>query len=412
MAIQRFLRYRSVQVLLLLGVIFLILVTILYFTGDLRTMVREVRLAIAAQLADTNEKIRVDDLVASGFEQPLLVTHAGDGTNRLFVVEKAGVIEIIIDGEILATPFLDLTAVVNSEASERGLLGLAFHPEYAENGRFFVNYTNLAGNTIVAEYQVSSDNLDIADSESEKVILMVDQPHPNHNGGHLAFSPMDNYLYIGLGDGGDANDPEGDSQNPNNLLGTILRLDIDQEAPYTIPPDNPFADGVGSAEIWAIGLRNPWRFNFDRQNGDLYIGDVGQNSWEEINLMPNGQGGDNFGWNEREGPCPRGESEPCAPAQSQFTEPIVSYPTDSLNRSVVGGFVYRGSAYPSIQGQYIFGDFLSGRIWSLDTTADETPVPVLELDTNFLLSSFGEDEAGEIYAVDYNGNVYRLDFNE
>ena len=412
MNIHKLLRYKLVQILLVLGVVFSILVTILYFTGDLRAIVREVRLAISAQLADTSEKIRVDDLVAAGFDQPLLVTHAGDGTSRLFVVEKAGVIKIIKDNAVLTTPFLDLTAVVNSEASERGLLGLAFHPDYAVNGRFFVNYTNLAGNTIVAEYQVSPQNADLADSESGIEILRVTQPHANHNGGHLAFSPIDQYLYISLGDGGDANDPEGDSQNANNMLGTILRLDVDQEKPYAIPPDNPFTNGDGLAEIWAIGLRNPWRFNFDRQTGDLYIGDVGQNSWEEIDFMAAGQGGDNFGWNEREGPCPRGENELCSPAESQFTEPIAYYLTDSLNRSVVGGFVYRGSAYPTSQGQYIFGDFLSGRIWSLDTTAEEMPSPVLQLDTDFLLSSFGEDEAGELYVVDFAGSVYRLHFNE
>lgn len=412
MTIKKILHSRLIQATLLLGTIGLILLVVLYFTGDLRQIVREARLAIAAEMAQTGGEIRADDLVAAGFEQPLLLTHAGDGTNRLFVVEKAGRIKIIQDGETLTSPFLDLTAVVESESSERGLLGLAFHPGYAVNGRFFVNYTNLAGDTIVAEYRVSDQNPNLADSTSGKEILHVTQPHANHNGGHLAFSPVDKYLYIGLGDGGSANDPEGDGQNPNNLLGTILRLDVDRDSPYAIPPDNPFANSEGSGEIWAFGLRNPWRFNFDRQTGDLYIGDVGQNSWEEIDFMAAGQGGDNFGWNLREGPCSRGESEPCDLADSQFTEPIAYYPTDSLNRSVVGGFVYRGTTYSTFQGTYIFGDFLSGRIWSLDTTTSPWPTPELQLDTDYLISSFGEDEAGELYVVDFSGGVYRLHFNE
>ena len=225
---------------------------------------------------------------------PLYVTHADDGSGRLFIVEQGGQVWILDSGSVLPNPFLDISSKISS-GSERGLLGLGFHPNYDTNGYFFVNYTDLGGDTVVARYTVSSDPNE-ADRNSEVIILQQPQPFSNHNGGHLAFGP-DGYLYIGLGDGGSGGDPQGNGQNPNNLLGALLRLDVDNGLPYSIPPDNPFVGGGGSPEVWAYGLRNPWRFSFDRLTGDLYSGDVGQNQWEEIDFQEaSSPGGANYGW--------------------------------------------------------------------------------------------------------------------
>ncbi|NLF12357.1 MAG: PQQ-dependent sugar dehydrogenase, partial [Anaerolineaceae bacterium] len=246
--------------------------------------------------------IRVNRVVASGLDRPVLVTHAGDGSGRLFVVEQGGLIRIVEDHALLPVPFLDLSQLVIS-GGEQGLLGLAFHPEYASNGYFYVNYTRVEdGATVVARYSVSAADPNVADPGSAVPILTVPQPAPNHNGGHLAFGPNDGYLYIGMGDGGGAGDPDENAQDVATLLGALLRLDVDGGTPYAIPADNPFAATAGADEIWDYGLRNPWRFSFDLDTGDLYIGDVGQAAWEEIDYHGAGTpGGVNFGWDCREG---------------------------------------------------------------------------------------------------------------
>ncbi len=339
------------------------------------------------------------DQIASGLSSPIGITHAGNASDLLFVIEQAGAIRILLDGQLLPIPFLDIHSHVGSGGNEQGLLGLAFHPDYAQNGTFFINYTDLAGNTVVSRLQVSADPF-IADANTETPILHVKQPYGNHNGGHLAFSP-DGYLYIGLGDGGSADDPEGNGQNPSTLLGKMLRLDIDNGTPYAIPPDNPSPNnGEGLPEIWFSGLRNPWRYSFDRLTGDLYIGDVGQNQWEEINFWAAGDlGGANFGWDFWEGLHPFDGSPP---QNLAFEFPIWEY-GHNLGCSVTGGVICRGSM-PDRQGIYIYGDFCSGRIWGLLRDANNT----LLFETDFNIAAFGEDEAGEIYLVDRAGGIYQL----
>ncbi|MCA9902330.1 MAG: PQQ-dependent sugar dehydrogenase, partial [Anaerolineae bacterium] len=296
--------------------------------------------------------------IARGFSRPLFVTHAGDGSGRLFVVEQGGRIWILEEERRLDTPFLDISQLVSSEAngagySERGLLGLAFHPDYAENGVFFVDYTDTNGNTVVARYRVSAADPDLADPASAEIILTQQQPYANHNGGHLAFGP-DGYLYIGFGDGGSQGDPNGNAQNRSSWLGKILRIAAGPEGGYAIPEDNPFVQDTNAApEIWAYGLRNPWRFSFDRETGDLYIGDVGGSDWEEIDYQPAGSpGGANYGWNIYEGMHPT--SGRAAP--EDLVLPITEYP-HSEGVSVAGGYVYRGSTIESLQGIYLYGDF-------------------------------------------------------
>jgi glucose/arabinose dehydrogenase len=318
-----------------------------------------------------------------------------DGSGRLFVIEKVGRIRIIQDGQLLPTPFLDITNRVGSSGNEQGLLGLAFHPHYAQNGRFFVNYTDKNGNTVIARFQVSSDP-NLADSSNEVKLLGVDQPFPNHNGGSLAFGP-DGYLYAGLGDGGGAGDPFGNAQKTNVLLGKILRLDVDSAEPYAIPADNPFGN-----EIWAYGLRNPWRISFDKLTNDLYIGDVGQGDWEEIDYLQAGSpGGTNFGWDYREG---RHDYEGIAPAG--LTEPVAEYSHTEGGCSVMGGYVYRGSM-PEWKGIYLYGDYCTGYIWGLIKSESGWQVQRL-FDTDFNITSFGQDETGEIYLTSDDGGVYKL----
>ncbi|MBN1286847.1 MAG: PQQ-dependent sugar dehydrogenase [Anaerolineae bacterium] len=352
--------------------------------------------------------------VVDGLARPLYVTHAGDGSGRLFVVLQGGAIVVVRDGERLPDPFLDLTDRVSPEArgggyTERGLLGLAFHPDYAENGRFFVNYTDNRGDTVVAEYAVSADDPDRADPASAKALLTAAQPYGNHNGGHLDFGP-DGYLYISLGDGGSGGDPQGNGQNPFTLLGALLRIDVDREGdggkPYAIPEDNPFADGAaGAPEVWAWGLRNAWRISFDRATGDLYIGDVGQNLWEEIDFQPAGSaGGVNYGWNAYEGThVYSGEA-----LAGDAAMPIAEYGHDQ-GVSVTGGYVYRGAALPALQGAYIYGDWGSGKTWAAYRDAAGVWQNTPFIDTGRQIASFGEDEAGELYVVSYDeGAVYRL----
>ncbi|MCY4112926.1 MAG: PQQ-dependent sugar dehydrogenase [Chloroflexi bacterium] len=346
------------------------------------------------------------DVVVGGFVRPVYAGHAGDGTGRLFVIEKEGRIRIVADGQLAPDPFLDITGIVSSRANERGLLGLAFHPDYASNGRFFVNYTQLRGATVVAEYRVSADP-DRADPRSAQVLLTQDQPFANHNGGMLAFGP-DGMLYVALGDGGAAGDPQNHGQRLDTWLGTLLRLDVSEPGVYRVPSDNPFV-GVAEAraEIWAYGLRNPWRFSFDRTTGDLYIADVGQNLYEEIDFAPaSSSGGENYGWKVMEGfSCFVEGSPECN--SLRFTDPIAVYGRDA-GCSVTGGYVYRGSAHPALVGAYVFGDYCSGNVWTLRRDAAGAWQMTLQGEIDARITSFGEDEAGELYITDDAGRLLRL----
>jgi glucose/arabinose dehydrogenase len=349
--------------------------------------------------------------IVTGLNQPVGVTHSGDGSGRLFVIEKGGFIRLVENGQLLPEPFLDVSALMTPEPkSEQGLLGLAFHPDYKNNGTFFIYYThhhkkeNEAADTVLARYQVSGDPTK-ADPASGRIILTIEQPFWNHNGGHIAFGP-DGYLYIGTGDGGDGGDPQENAENLTKLLGKLLRIDVNADT-YTVPADNPWKPESGAAtEIWAYGLRNPWKFSFDRATGDLYIGDVGQDHYEEINFQPAAsKGGENYGWNQMEGlHC--FENPDCNP--NNYVLPILEYPHGEDGVSVTGGFVYRGTEAPDLAGAYIFADFASGKIW---TARDNEGVWTRELleQTSFMVSSFGEDEAGEIYLTDFGGGaLYRL----
>jgi uncharacterized repeat protein (TIGR01451 family) len=345
-----------------------------------------------------------------GFAQPVAITHAGDGSGRLFVVEQPGRIRIIKNGTLLATSFLDIGTRITT-IGERGLLGLAFPPGFATKQYFYVFYTNLNGDIVIARYRVSAGNADVADAGSEQIVLTV--PHPtndNHNGGQLAFSQRDGFLYIGTGDGGAGNDPPNNSQNGNILLGKILRIDVETGSPatYTIPASNPFATRTDvRREIWALGLRNPWRFSFDRLTNDLYVADVGQNAIEEVNFqLATSAGGENYGWRVFEGTrCTN--LNPPACAASGFTPPVVQY-DHSLGCSVTGGYVYRGAAFVRMQGLYFYGDFCSGRIWGMRQESNVWQTTEL-LDTTLNISTFGEDEAGNLYVADYtNGIIYNI----
>lgn len=351
------------------------------------------------------------ELVASGFSDPTHVTHAGDGSGRLFVVERGGRIRIVNpDGSVSAQPFLDITSRVLTsglEQGEQGLLGLVFHPNYATTGRFFVNYTRQPdGTNVIAEFKASRSP-DVADPASERTLIGLADPAPNHNGGGLAFGP-DGYLYIALGDGGGQNDQYGNAQSVNSLLGKILRIDVDAPRssgrPYGIPDGNPFAAGGGAPEIWAIGMRNPWRISFDREWGDLYIADVGGGSWEEINRQPaDAPGGLNYGWPIMEGRhC---LSTSCTVAG--FVEPIAEYGHDQ-GCSVIGGHVYRGQDQPELYGIYVLGDWCSGLLFTLQVD-EGTVTPKVVLESGLQISSIGEDEAGEMYLVDLaGGGLYRI----
>lgn len=339
--------------------------------------------------------------VATGLKSPLAVVSAGDGSGRLFVAEKEGTIRIVRNGRVEPTPFLDITPLVRSRESERGLLGLAFHPRYSENGSFFVNYTDQDGHTVIARYQVS-ENPDIADPASASIVLFQTQPYANHNGGNLVFGP-DGYLWIGLGDGGSGGDPQGNAQNGQTYLGKMLRLDVDNGSPYVSPPSNPFVgDPTWYPEIWAIGLRNPWRYSFDRLTGDLWVADVGQNRWEEINVLPAGTGaGGNFGWKMMEGAhC--FTSDGCDP--TGLIMPIAEYDHEK-GCSITGGYVYRGAAYPNLFGLYLSADYCSGRIWTVAPNGDGAWTHTEVLKSNAAVSSFGEDEAGEVYLTDLRSGI-------
>jgi glucose/arabinose dehydrogenase len=343
--------------------------------------------------------------IATGLDQPVFVTHAGDDSDRLFVVQKSGAIIVLRNGKPSATPFLDISDRITASGSEQGLLGLAFHPDYKNNGRFFVYYTASNGDDTLARYQLSSDP-ERADPASGVVLFAQADPAPNHNGGMLAFGP-DGYLYVGLGDGGGGGDPWENGQNRAVLLGKLLRLDVDHGDPYAIPPDNPWPSSADArGEVWAYGLRNPWRFSFDRATGDLYIADVGQGQYEEVDVQRAGAGGgQNYGWNVMEGNhCYN--STTCD--SSAFVAPVSEYNHD-LGCSITGGYVYRGAMFPQLSGIYFFGDYCSGRIWTLRETTPGSWQQEQALQTRLSISSFGEDAAGEVYLTDLqSGDLYQV----
>lgn len=357
----------------------------------------------------TLEGIRLEPIVFK-LADPIGVTNAGDGSGRLFVNERDGRIRVInADGTLREADFVDLSDRVEA-GGEQGLLGVAFHPDFAANGRLFVHYSRAGdGATVVSELTASPDRAR-ADPASERVVLTLGQPFANHNGGEIAFGP-DGYLYVGLGDGGSGDDPFGNGQNRQTLLGKILRIDVDGTPAagkaYAIPEGNPYAPGgiapgAGLPEIWAYGLRNPWRFSFDRATGDLYIGDVGQNAWEEIDRQPaDSVGGENYGWDLFEGTrC----SDNCGSIAA--VPPVAEYGHDA-GCSVTGGYLYRGAQQPNLVGTYLFGDYCSGTIWTLSGTESVNPRQLAE--TGLQITAFGEGEDGEVYLVDLgDGGLYRV----
>ena len=372
--------------------------------------------------------IKVADVPAKA----LYITQPSNETDRLFVLNQKGRIHIITNGETLKTPFLDISDRVHGSltpGSEEGLLGLAFHPDYKTNGYFYLNYVNKNDSSIVSRFSVT-DNPNIADEGTEKMILGIPQPFGNHNGGHLAFGPKDGMLYIGFGDGGKWGDPYNNSQDLKTLFGAILRINVDMGDPYTIPPDNPFFNDTGKrSEIFCYGLRNPWRFSFDRETSDLIIGDVGQNLWEEINWLTWDESlGANFGWRTMEGNHCYDPEEFCD--TTGLIMPVFEYPNnasymkiligmderEATGCSVTGGYVYRGNNNPDLWGTYIFGDYCTGRIWSFKLkngkpTKFKNLRPELKKhsrDVPLFISSFGEDSSGELYVVDYLGAVYKF----
>jgi glucose/arabinose dehydrogenase len=338
--------------------------------------------------------------VVSGLRSPVDLQNAGD--SRLFIVEQRGVIHVLDESGLRDEPFLDIRDSVFDTGNEQGLLGLAFSPNFVADGFFFVNYTRGTGDTVISRFRVDPE-ANRADPESETVLLTINQPYANHNGGGMVFGP-DGYLYIGTGDGGAQGDPEGRAQNLDSLLGKILRLDVLGGEPYTIPPDNPFASGGGRPEVWALGLRNPWRSAFDSATGDFYIADVGQSQWEEVNFLPGGSpGGSNFGWDLREGWASyEGDSSPA------FTDPVAVYSHAEGGCSVTGGVVVRDPALPEWQGIYLYGDFCSGLIWGLFRDPGGSWQNRLLFSTGFQITSFGSGSDGAVYVLDRSGNVYRL----
>jgi glucose/arabinose dehydrogenase len=341
---------------------------------------------------------------AEGLASPVFATGTADGSGRLLVLEQPGRIRIVgIDGSVAATAFLDIANRLVS-GGERGLLGLALHPDYATNGRLFVDYTRSPdGATVISEFQARGDS---ADPASEQILLTIPQPFANHNGGMLAFDSS-GMLMIGMGDGGSAGDPQGNGQNRQALLGKLLRIDVDGKKPYGLPSDNPFLHAANTRpEIWDLGMRNPWRFSFDRQTGDLFIGDVGQDSWEEIDAERAGTGGFDYGWNLMEARhCFQGDCDP-----SGLTLPVAEY-SHSDGCSVTGGYVYRGSKFPLLFGGYLFSDYCSGTIWAFPAVtalANGSAAPVVVGAAGFSVSSFGQDDDGELYVVDLAGRVLKV----
>lgn len=343
---------------------------------------------------------------AAGFKSPIFLTHANDGSGRIYVVEQTGRIQVFSKNQGSApVVFLDIQKKLMSSSGEMGLLGLAFHPQYKTNGFFYVNYTSVGMKDTVSRFQALADKKH-GDPQSEKILLAIPDPARNHNGGMLAFGP-DGFLYIGTGDGGGGGDNYKNSRDPSSLLAKMLRLDVDNGSPYAIPNSNPFRDQPSyRAEIWSTGLRNPWRYSFDRKNGDLYIADVGQNQYEEVHFQDrNSAGGEDYGWNVLEGNHCYSPGKNCDRTGKNI--PIAEY-DHSLGCSVTGGYVYRGKRMPALQGKYFFGDYCSGRIWQLSRQQDDTWDMLEVAKTNLLISSFGEDEDGELYVVDHRGFIYEF----
>ena len=364
--------------------------------------------AACAGALEIPEEISLE-LVADGFSRPVAVRHAADGSGRLFLVEQDGRIVVVENGTVRAESFLDIVPQVESGGNEQGLLGIAFHPSFEDNGFFYVNYTHDPPGsgpdvTRVSRFAVSAGDSNLADTGSEVVILQFDQDFSNHNGGDIHFGP-DGNLYIATGDGGSGRDPNARAQDLESLLGKLLRIDVDGEAPYAVPSDNPFVDlDTARPEIWAYGLRNPWRFSFDRATGDLFIGDVGQNAIEEIDFQPaSSAGGENYGWS-----CMEGNDSPNFNScdGNPLTNPILVY-DHGLGCSVTGGYRY-GGRITSLRGLYVFGDFCTGRIWFATATEGEWSTEEWA-DTDISISSFGEDEHGELYVTDLSrGELHRF----
>ena len=371
------------------------------------------------------KELRVMKLV-EGLHKPVYLTAPENNSDTLFIVEQHGVVQRLINGEVALSPLLNICHQVHQPkmpGDERGLLGFALHPQFSKNGRIFVNYVNKEDSTVISEYEVDPKTI-IANAKKEKIILKFQQPYSNHNGGQLAFGP-DGFLYIAVGDGGYAGDPHDNGQNIETIFGTILRIDVDRTPPYEIPVDNPFLNEKrAKGEIWCYGLRNAWRFSFDAETGDLYIGDVGQSSWEEIDYLPAISPGANFGWNKMEGAHCYPPGEDCE--KEGLVLPIFEYPNnanymktligwdqnDAQGCSVTGGYVYRGSQIPELYGHYIFGDYCTGKVWSFTVkngasqNYEEWKINGLEED--LYLSSFGEDGKGELYIVNHTGSIYKL----
>jgi len=367
------------------------------------------------QMVANDPKVSVELVEAFpnlSFERPVDLQIAPDQSNRLFVVEQRGVISVFENQhQTSKSTFLDINARIDDKRNEEGLLGLAFHPNYASNGYFFVNYTATGPDrTVISRFKVDPADVSQALPDSEQVFLEFDQPHSNHNGGQVVFGP-DGYLYIATGDGGSGGDPDGHGQNLKTLLGAILRIDVDQPSPgkvYTIPADNPFVGNTSGyrEEIYAYGLRNPWRMSFDAQTGELWAGDVGQNAFEEIDII---EKGGNYGWNIMEGLHCFGSSD-CD--QANLIDPVWEYAQSDGDRSVTGGFVYRGNAIPELQGKYVYGDYVSGRIWTLEGNQASNAENNLLMDTSLSIAAFGVDANQELYVCAFNDKIYKFEKKE
>jgi glucose/arabinose dehydrogenase len=364
-----------------------------------------------AAAAPTGSTIALQKLV--DLAQPVLAIGAGDGSNRLFIVQKSGRIRVMKNGALLATPFLDISSLV-SKGGEQGLLGLAFSPHFATNHRLYVDYTNAAGDTVIREYRTGA-NPDVVNPATARHVLTVNQPYDNHNGGMLAFG-KDGYLYVGMGDGGSGGDPGNRAQNINQLLGKILRIDVNGYTAtrgYRIPRGNPYVGRTGRDEIWQRGVRNPWRFSFDKATGALWIADVGQGSYEEVDRVvrtSTGPGrGVNWGWHVMEGSHCFQPSSGCNRTGKAL--PLTEYSHAANGRCAVsGGYVYRGTAIAALAGWYVYGDYCSGEVWAVSSTAARpaTPVTLLGAGSGRLISAFGQGDDNELYLCDLNGTVYKV----
>ena len=353
-------------------------------------------------------KLYFSRVTTNTFSKPVLVTHAGDDSGRLFIVEQTGRVRVVTrEGRLLSSPFIDLSASV-SKGSEQGLLGLAFHPGFRTNRKVYVNFTTTSGDTAINEYRVPA-GANAVDRSTGRRVITIDQPYANHNGGHIAFGP-DGYLYVGMGDGGGAGDPGNRAQNLDSLLGKMLRIGVNTTSGYTISPSNPYVGKTGRDEIWSRGLRNPWRWSFDRATGDLWIADVGQNRYDEVNRNLASAGGGkaaNYGWRVMEARACYNPSTGCSTAGKQLPLIVSSLEAGAEdNCALTGGYVYRGPQ-TLLQGGYLYGDFCSGRVWGIRSTATSgTPTLLANLRSN--ISSFGENQAGDVYITTLNGGVYRI----